>query len=106
MAYLAIRGSGAVNGVSRLHGEVGKGLFQCLFPRWPRAELPVGYVTNGIHVPSWDSEEADALWTRACGKGRWLGGLTGLGETIRQVSDEELWAFRDANRRKLVEIAT
>jgi glycogen phosphorylase len=105
MAYLAIRGSGAVNGVSRLHGEVSRGLFQPLFSRWPHDEVPVGHVTNGVHVPSWDSPEADALWTKACGKGRWLDGLGGLGDLIRQVSDEDLWRFRDANRRKLVRVA-
>ena len=48
----AIRGSGAVNGVSRLHGEVSRQLFQPLFPRWPADEVPVGYVTNGVHVPT------------------------------------------------------
>ncbi len=105
MAYLAIRGSGAVNGVSRLHGEVSRTLFQPLFPRWPQREVPVGHVTNGIHVPSWDSEEADALWTKCCGKDRWLHGLEGLGDLIRQAGDEELWAFRDSNRRKLITVA-
>ena len=50
MAYLAIRGSGSVNGVSRLHGEVSRRLFQSLFPRWPTADVPVGYVTNGAHL--------------------------------------------------------
>ncbi|HLA82233.1 MAG TPA: alpha-glucan family phosphorylase, partial [Thermoleophilia bacterium] len=105
MAFLAIRGSGAVNGVSRLHGEVSRGLFQPVFPRWPRREVPVGHVTNGVHVPSWDSPEADALWTTICGKGRWLNGISGLDEKMRTVSDEDLWAFRDANRRKLIAVA-
>jgi starch phosphorylase len=105
MAYLAIRGSGAVNGVSRLHGEVSRGLFQRLFPRWPHAEVPIGHVTNGVHVPSWDSEEADALWTRVCGKHRWLGSLEHLSDPIRQISDEDLWAFRDVNRRQLIATA-
>jgi starch phosphorylase len=105
MAYLAIRGSGAVNGVSRLHGEVSRGLFQPLFWRWPRAEVPVGHVTNGVHVPSWDSDEADLLWTKACGKGRWLGSVEHLGDSVRRIGDKELWAFRDANRRKLVAVA-
>ena len=50
MAYLAIRGSGAVNGVSQLHGEVSRSIFQPLFPRWPADEVPIGHVTNGIHV--------------------------------------------------------
>ena len=52
MAYLAIRGSGAVNGVSRLHGEVSRRIFLPLFPRWPQEEIPVGHVTNGVHVPT------------------------------------------------------
>ena len=73
MAYLALRGSGAVNGVSRLHGQVSRHIFLPLFPRWPEDEVPVGHVTNGIHVPTWDSAPADDLWTQACGKDRWLG---------------------------------
>jgi starch phosphorylase len=75
MAYLAIRGSGAVNGVSRLHGAVSRRLFQNLFPRWPETEVPVGHVTNGVHVPTWDSAEADSLWEKACGEERWRGSL-------------------------------
>jgi len=61
MAYLAIRGSGAVNGVSRLHGRVSRQLFGPLFPQWPQADVPVGHVTNGVHVPSWDSAGVDDL---------------------------------------------
>ena len=73
MAYLAVRGSGAVNGVSRLHGKVSQRIFMPLFPHWPQDEIPVGHVTNGVHMPTWDSAPADDLWTEACGKGRWLG---------------------------------
>ena len=102
MAFLAIRTSGAVNGVSRLHGEVSRRLFQPLFPRWPREEVPIGHVTNGVHVPSWDSPESDALWTKVCGKGRWLGGLHGLTDLMRDVGDEELWTFRDRVRSNLI----
>ena len=80
MAYLAMRGSGAVNGVSRLHGEVSRGIFQDLFARWPRAEVPIGYVTNGVHTPTWDSLEADRIWTEACGPDRWRGTMESLGE--------------------------
>ena len=57
MAYLAIRGSGQINGVSQLHGQVSRQIFEPLFPGWPEQEVPVGSVTNGIHVPTWDSEE-------------------------------------------------
>ena len=59
MAYLAIRGSGAVNGVSRLHGKVSRHLFEPLFQSWPAEEVPVGSVTNGVHMPTWDSAGAD-----------------------------------------------
>jgi glycogen phosphorylase len=105
MAYLALRGSGSVNGVSRLHGEVSRHLFEPLFPRWPTVEVPVGHVTNGVHTPSWDSVAADELWTEACGKNRWLGTTDVLEQHIRCVSDEKLWDFRVAASRALVEYA-
>jgi starch phosphorylase len=105
MAYLAIRGSGAVNGVSRLHGKVSRQLFEPLFPRWPEGEVPVGYVTNGVHTPSWDSAAADDLWTEACGKNRWLGTTETLHRDIRRISDTKLWKFRTAASRSLVEYA-
>lgn len=94
MAYLAIHGSGAVNGVSRLHGQVSRHLFEPLFPRWPEEEVPIGHVTNGVHMPTWDSPEADDLWTETCGKCRWLGTTETLGHEIRRVSDARLWQFR------------
>ena len=105
MAYLAIRGSGAVNGVSRLHGEVSRQLFEPLFPHWPADEVPVGHVTNGVHMPSWDSAEADDLWTKVCGKDRWLGTTETLERGIRSVSDVSLWQFRIAASKTLVEYA-
>jgi len=103
MAYLAMRGAGAVNGVSRLHGEVSRDIFQPLFPQWPEPEVPVGYVTNGIHVPSWDSAAADTLWTEACGKSRWRGTLESVETDLRQLSDEKLWRFRAEGRQHLIE---
>ena len=103
MAYLAIRGSGAVNGVSRLHGEVSRQLFAPLFPRWPVDEVPVGHVTNGIHVPSWDSAGADDLWTGTCGRDRWLGTMQDMEQVIRRVSDARLWRFRTDASKTLVE---
>ena len=102
MAFLAIRGSGAVNGVSRLHGEVSRQLFGNIFPRWPKAEVPVGSVTNGVHMPSWDSEFADKIWTESCGKERWRGNLETLEGDISGVSDAELWQLRNASRTNLV----
>ena len=105
MAYLAIRGSGAVNGVSRLHGKVSRQLFEPLFPHWPEDDIPVGHVTNGVHVPSWDSAASDDLWTKACGKDRWLRTTDILKQDIRRVSDASLWQFRTAASKAFVEYA-
>ncbi len=105
MAFLAIRGCGAVSGVSELHGKVSRHIFLPLFPHWPEDEIPVGFVTNGVHVPTWDSAAADSLWTEACGKDRWLGTTKNLDEEIRRVSDTKLWQFRSAAGKALVEYA-
>jgi len=105
MAYLAIRGSGAVNGVSRLHGKVSRHLFEPLFPRWPAEEVPVGHVTNGVHMPTWDSATADDLWTKACGKDRWLGTKENLEQDIRRLSDADLWQFRTVATSSLIDYA-
>jgi len=105
MAYLALRGSGAANGVSRLHGEVSRRVFAPLFPGWPLHEVPVGHVTNGVHAPSWDSAAADALWTEACGKDRWLGSTESLDRSIRCATDVQLWKFRNHARGLLVAYA-
>lgn len=103
MAYLAVRGSGAVNGVSKLHGQVSRRIFQPLFPRWPEVEVPVTYVTNGVHTPTWDSAEADSLWELICGKDRWLETTEGVGERFRAASDSGLWQVRSSSREALVQ---
>lgn len=105
MAYLAIRGSSVVSGVSRLHGEVSRKIFAPLFPRWPTNEVPIKHVTNGVHVPSWDSAQADDLWTKACGKSRWLGNLEILEKQIRNIGDDEIWEMRNQERKNLIEYA-
>lgn len=105
MAYLAIHGSGSVNGVSSLHQKVSRHLFEPLFPRWPQAEIPIGHVTNGVHMPTWDSAAADELWTNACGKERWRDVDTPLEHNIRCVNDEKLWRFRTRSRLALVDFS-
>jgi len=103
MAYLAMRGSGCVNGVSRLHGAVSRGLFQPLFPRWPNAEVPVGHVTNGIHVATWESGESSEFWAAACGRERWSGEVDHLEPGLRKVSDIQLWELRARTTKRLIE---
>ena len=101
MAFLAVRGSCHVNGVSKLHGEVSREIFQPLFARWPREDVPIQYVTNGVHTPTWESDAAVALWTEACGKNRWHG-ADPAGDDIRKLSDERLWEMRNQNRKALI----
>jgi starch phosphorylase len=102
MAYLAVRGSGAVNAVSHLHGTVSRHIFGPLFAQHPEDEVPVGHVTNGVHTPTWDSAAADALWTEACGKERWLGPTENLASAIQRISDGRVWQFRNESRKMLV----
>ncbi|MEW6325720.1 MAG: alpha-glucan family phosphorylase, partial [Nitrospirota bacterium] len=102
MAYLAIRGSGFINGVSRLHGQFSRRLFHELFPRWPEAEVPVGHVTNGVHMPTWDSQVADELWTGSCGKGRWLSTIEELCGPIERINLSDVSRLRIEGRHALV----
>jgi glycogen phosphorylase len=105
MAYLAIRGSRAVSGVSRLHGQVSRQIFGSLFPRWAEDEVPVSYITNGVHMPTWDSERAEALWVAAGAKDCWQSPDGAASTGIRQVSDADLWRFRNESRAALIESA-
>lgn len=104
MAFLAQRGSAMTLGVSRLHGEFSRRIFQPLFPRWPNCEIPIGHITNGVHIPTWDSAEADRIWTEACGKERWRIMPDELRDRIASVSDDVLWAMRGGGRQRVVRI--
>lgn len=101
MAYLALNMSGRVNGVSRIHQKVSQAIFQPFFPRWPADDIPAESVTNGVHTPSWDSPDSDAVWTRACGKDRWRRPLQNSCP-MSAVSDAELWEMRRLQRKRLV----
>ncbi|HVV68170.1 MAG TPA: alpha-glucan family phosphorylase [Gammaproteobacteria bacterium] len=105
MAYLAIRGSNHINAVSQLHSAVSRHLFSDLFNRWPIAEIPIEFVTNGVHMPSWDSSESDQLWAESCGKGRWLGNVQGMEEQFSIVTDTKIWQIRNQSRTRLIDHA-
>jgi starch phosphorylase len=101
-AYLAVRGAGRINAVSALHGATSRELFGALFPRLPVADVPIGHVTNGVHVPSWDSPVTDALWTEIGGPERWRSALAGLEAAAAAIDDERLWSVRARARDALV----
>lgn len=102
MAVLAVHGSGGINGVSRLHGEVSRRLFQPLFPRWPEREVPIGSVTNGVHLPSWDSAVAHSFWQAAAGPEWWHQAQPVIEQRLGRVSDEQIWTMRSQSRLALI----
>ncbi len=64
--------------------------------------MPIGHVTNGIHVPSWHSAEAEKLWSDSCGGQPWLGTTDKMAAQIRDIPDARLWRFRAAASAALV----
>ncbi len=102
LAFLALRGSYAAFGVSALHEAVSKRIFRPLFPRWPEREVPVGHVTNGVHMPSWEGPEADARFSEAAGQERWRRMAEPLRDVIAETDDASLWDMRGRSRQRLV----
>jgi starch phosphorylase len=101
MAGVALGMSGRFNGVSQVHCKVTQSIFQPWFGRWPANDIPAEFVTNGVHTPSWDSPESDALWTKACGQERWRQPLT-QSCPLQPITDNELWQMRSCQRKRLV----
>ena len=99
MTALALRSCGAVNGVSRLHGEVTKQMWQSIWPGVPFESLPVRSITNGVHVPTWISAEIGALFERHLGPD-WLDFHDDptFAARVLNIPDEELWAARQSLR--------
>ncbi|MBM4368807.1 MAG: alpha-glucan family phosphorylase [Deltaproteobacteria bacterium] len=97
MTVLALRGSRAANGVAALHGEVSRKMWAHLWPDRQLAEVPIGHVTNGVHVPSWIHPRVSALLDRVN-----PGWRDGAPVDLSEVSDAELWAIRNDLRFELV----
>ncbi|MEZ4268470.1 MAG: alpha-glucan family phosphorylase [Myxococcota bacterium] len=104
MAYLALRSSGGVNGVSQLHAEVSRGMWQRLWPGYETAEVPIRGITNGIHTRTWVGREMGELFDRYLGAA-WTG-ATHEAESwagVREIPDRELWAAHELGRGRLVD---
>jgi starch phosphorylase len=102
MTALALRTSAAVNGVSQLHGEVTKQMWRPIWPDRSYEQLPVHFITNGVHVPTWMSAEMGALLERYLGSD-WLERHDdpALADRVLDIPDEELWAARQSLRMYL-----
>src|SRR5262245_26605049 len=99
MTALALRTSGAVNGVSQLHGEVTKQMWAPIWPDRRADDLPVDFITNGVHVPTWIASDMSALLEKHLGAD-WLDRHDdpAVGDRVLLIPDEELWAVRQTRR--------
>jgi starch phosphorylase len=96
MPVLAIRLSGQVNGVSRSHGEVSRGLWAALWPGRDPEQVPIGHVTNGVHLPTWMSHHMWELLGRQLGPG-WTERIDepGFWQCALSLDDAALWAIHN-----------
>jgi glycogen phosphorylase len=92
MTVLGLKLARRVNAVSSLHGEVSRAMWKSLYPNRPEDAVPIGHVTNGVHVPSWLAPQMCRLYDRHLGVG-WqkLSGSKHTWEAIEDVDDGELW---------------
>jgi starch phosphorylase len=104
MTAFALRMSGYRNGVSRRHGEVTRGVWQSLWPELPENQVPIAYVTNGIHVPTWIEPKLELLFNKYLGPD-WLQDHDNpsLWELIEKIPDEELWRTHYWLKIKLID---
>jgi glycogen phosphorylase len=103
MTVLALRLSRFANGVSELHGHVSREMWQQVWPGVPKEEIPISYVTNGIHTRSWLCSEIARLYDRYLGP-RWFEEPTNktLWDRVDQIPDSELWRSHERMRERLV----
>lgn len=103
MTALALRSSGAINAVSRLHGEVTRAMWAPIWPGTPPEQVPVTSLTNGVHAATWVSPDMSALFDRYLGSD-WLDHHDdpAFWDRVLEIPDEELWTVRTALRQYLL----
>ena len=103
MSVLAVRLSQEVNGVSKLHGEVSREMFTGMWPGYMTEELHIGYVTNGVHLPTWLSPAWKKLYERTFGEDCFLKQEDReMWSKIKEVPDGEIWKLRSEERGLLI----
>ena len=106
MAVLAIKLSGATNGVSKLHGRVSRRMWAGLWPDVPVDDLPITSVTNGVHIRGWLSHDMAGLFDSYLGP-HWISHPADqtVWERVEQIPDAELWRTHERRRERLVAFA-
>jgi starch phosphorylase len=106
MAHLAMNTAGYVNGVSKLHGSVSKKMWVSGYKDVPFNEIPIDYITNGVHLRSHISREIENLFVQYIGED-WVNNPVSeqLWKRIDNIPDEELWRTHERRRERLVAFA-
>ena len=106
MAVLAIKMAAQTNGVSKLHGEVSRKMWDAVWPEIPHAEVPISYITNGVHTLGWLAGEMRRLYNRYLGS-RWIEEPANhdIWQRIDLVPDFEIWRSRERLREQLISFA-
>ena len=100
---LALRLASRANGVSKLHGDVSRKMWQSLWPSVPVEEIPIGHVTNGVHFRSWISAEFNQLYDRYLGPNWREEPANGeVWSRVKSIPAEELWRTHERRRERLV----
>ncbi len=104
MTVLGMKNSRRMNAVSALHGEVSRQMWTGLFPGKHEDQVPIGHITNGVHVPSWLAPQMFRLYDRHLGA-NWHehSGEAHIWEGIENVDDGELWETHLALKLRLIE---
>jgi starch phosphorylase len=104
VTQLALRMSRAANGVSRRHGQVGRGMWRAMWPGRPEEEVPIGHVTNGVHVPTWVGTPIRTLLDRHLGHD-WQDRAAdpATWEPVDAIPAAELWEVRRRQREQLID---
>ena len=104
MSVFACNTSQEVNGVSWLHGKVSQEMFSTIWKGYFPEEIHVGYVTNGVHFPTWSATEWKELYFKYFNENFWYDQSNPkIWEAIYNVPDEEIWKTRMTMKNKLVD---
>ncbi|MFC1838492.1 alpha-glucan family phosphorylase [Thermodesulfobacteriota bacterium] len=103
MTVLALRASNQNNGVSQLHSRVSRKMWQGIWPKIMETDLPIGHITNGVHIPSWISKGMAENYARYLGP-LWIEDPdnTVVWERVDKIPDTELWRTHERARERLV----
>src|SRR5258708_11899608 len=104
--YAALRLADQAVGVSRLHGAVSRRLWKDAWRGLPESQIPIGSVTNGVHMPTWVAPEIAALLRRFVRPARWgPDGADGRWQAVFEIPAADLWAVHLELKKNLLAVA-